>query len=101
MLKLLGWCVGLTHEVRGAANLPVGPAIIAMKHQSAWDTFAVPVVFSDPAIVLKRELHDDPVLWLVSVEGRHDRHRPRGRRGGAEAHDGVGQGVSPRMAARS
>ena len=71
VLKLLGWCVGLTHEVRGAANLPVGPAIIAMKHQSAWDTFAVPVVFSDPAIVLKRELMMIPFygwyLWKAGM----------------------------------
>lgn len=55
-LKLLGWCVGLTHEVRGRQNLPAGPVIIAMKHQSAWDTFAVSVVFDDPAIILKKEL---------------------------------------------
>jgi 1-acyl-sn-glycerol-3-phosphate acyltransferase len=55
-LVLLRWTVGLSHEVRGRENLPAGPAIIAMKHQSAWDTFAVTVVFTDPAIVLKKEL---------------------------------------------
>jgi 1-acyl-sn-glycerol-3-phosphate acyltransferase len=71
VLQLLGWCAGLTHEVRGMANLPAGPAIIAMKHQSAWDTFAVPVVFNDPAIVLKRELMLIPFygwyLWKAGM----------------------------------
>jgi 1-acyl-sn-glycerol-3-phosphate acyltransferase len=71
VLKLLGWCAGLTHEVLGAANLPAGPAIIAMKHQSAWDTLAVPVVFPDPAIVLKRELMLIPFygwyLWKAGM----------------------------------
>ena len=71
VLKLLHWCVGLTHEVRGWQNLPPGPAIIAMKHQSAWDTLAVPVVFGDPAIVLKRELMWIPLygwyLWKAGM----------------------------------
>jgi 1-acyl-sn-glycerol-3-phosphate acyltransferase len=70
-LKLLGWCAGLTYEVHGAANLPSGPAIIAMKHQSAWDTLAVPVVFRDCAIVLKRELMMIPFygwyLWKAGM----------------------------------
>lgn len=75
VLKLLGWTVGLRHEVRGREHLPRGPAIIAMKHQSAWDTFAVPVIFDDPAIVLKRELMLIPFygwyLWkagMISVD---------------------------------
>jgi len=71
VLELLGWSAGLTHEVLGAANLPPGPVIIAMKHQSAWDTLAVPVVFVDPAIVLKRELMLIPFygwyLWKAGM----------------------------------
>jgi 1-acyl-sn-glycerol-3-phosphate acyltransferase len=59
VLWICRWTVGLGHEVRGAENLPNGPAIIAMKHQSAWDTFAVAAIFRDPAIVLKREL-----IWV-------------------------------------
>jgi 1-acyl-sn-glycerol-3-phosphate acyltransferase len=71
VLKLLGWCCGLTHELRGSENLPRGPVIIAMKHQSAWDTLAVPVIFGDPAIVLKRELMMIPFygwyLWKAGM----------------------------------
>jgi 1-acyl-sn-glycerol-3-phosphate acyltransferase len=55
-LKLLQWCCGVTFEVRGRENLPDGPAIVAMKHQSAWETLAVPVIFERPAIAIKREL---------------------------------------------
>jgi 1-acyl-sn-glycerol-3-phosphate acyltransferase len=55
-LDLLKLCAGLDWEVRGRANLPRGPCLIAMKHQSAWDTLAVPVLFDLPAIVIKREL---------------------------------------------
>lgn len=70
VLKLLGWCTGLTHEVRGREHLPAGPAIIAMKHQSAWDTLAVPVVFGDPAIVLKKELMMIPFFgWYLWKAG--------------------------------
>ena len=55
-LWLVRSCVGLDHELRGGEHLPAGPAIIAMKHQSAWETFAAPVLFHDPAMVIKREL---------------------------------------------
>jgi 1-acyl-sn-glycerol-3-phosphate acyltransferase len=55
-LKLLDWTVGLGWELRGRENLPRGPVLVAMKHQSAWDTLAAPVIFDRPAIVLKREL---------------------------------------------
>ena len=59
VLALLKLIVGLDHEIRGLDRLPRGGCIIAMKHQSAWDTLILPVVLGDPAIVLKREL-----LWL-------------------------------------
>jgi 1-acyl-sn-glycerol-3-phosphate acyltransferase len=70
VLWLLGWSVGLRHAVRGREHLPPGAAIIAMKHQSAWDTFAVAVVFADPAIVLKRELMLIPFYgWYLRKAG--------------------------------
>jgi 1-acyl-sn-glycerol-3-phosphate acyltransferase len=70
VLKLLHWCVGLDHEVRGREHLPPGPVLIAMKHQSAWDTFAAPVIFKQPAIVIKRELTWVPVYgWCVRRAG--------------------------------
>jgi 1-acyl-sn-glycerol-3-phosphate acyltransferase len=56
VLALLRAIVGLDGEIRGLEHLPPGPAIVAMKHQSAWDTLILPVVLGDPAVVIKREL---------------------------------------------
>lgn len=46
-------------EFRGLENLPKGAALIASKHQSMWETFALITVLEDPAYILKREL-----LWI-------------------------------------
>jgi 1-acyl-sn-glycerol-3-phosphate acyltransferase len=46
-------------EFRGLENLPAGTALIASKHQSMWETFALITVLRDPAFILKREL-----LWI-------------------------------------
>ncbi|HEX3860591.1 MAG TPA: lysophospholipid acyltransferase family protein [Stellaceae bacterium] len=56
VLALLKAIVGLDGDIRGREHLPHGPCLIAMKHQSAWDTLILPIVLGDPAVVLKREL---------------------------------------------
>jgi len=58
-LWLLRVICDLRVELRGAENIPPGAVIVAAKHQSAWETFALLPLFSDPAFILKREL-----LWL-------------------------------------
>jgi len=55
-LWLLKHVVGLDYEVRGADKLPQGPCLVAAKHQSAWETFALVPLFRDPALLMKREL---------------------------------------------
>lgn len=55
-LWLMRWIVGTKVEVRGREKLPAGAALIASKHQSAWDTFGLVPVFHDPCFVLKAEL---------------------------------------------
>jgi 1-acyl-sn-glycerol-3-phosphate acyltransferase len=61
---------GLTHRVVGLENLPAGPAIIACKHQSSWETLAFTLLFRDIAIVLKRELLFIPVVgWAMARAG--------------------------------
>jgi 1-acyl-sn-glycerol-3-phosphate acyltransferase len=70
VLVLLKAIVGLDGEIRGLANIPAGPCLIAMKHQSAWDTLILPVVLGDPAIVLKRELLLVPFYgWYAARAG--------------------------------
>lgn len=62
--------VGLTHRVVGAENLPDGPAIMACKHQSSWETLSFTLLFDDIAIVLKRELLFIPVVgWAMARAG--------------------------------
>lgn len=69
-LWLLRLCVGLDYELRGREHLPAGPVLIAMKHQSAWDTFAAPVIFRNAAMVVKRELGWVPFYgWYLLKAG--------------------------------
>jgi len=66
VLWMLRAIVGLDYVVRGREHVPQGPALLAFKHQSAWDTVAVNVLLRHPSVVLKRELFYLPVWgWLA------------------------------------
>ncbi len=69
-LLLLRLIVGLAYEVRGLNNLPTGAVIVALKHQSAWDTIALWVLLEKPAIVLKRSLARIPVFGWYMRRGK-------------------------------
>jgi 1-acyl-sn-glycerol-3-phosphate acyltransferase len=57
---------GTRYEIRGAENIPQGAVLVASKHQSAWDIFALLPLFDDPAMVLKRELVFIPLFgWFI------------------------------------
>ena len=43
-------------EYRGVEKIPAGPLIVAAKHQSIWETFALLQFFDQPLYILKREL---------------------------------------------
>ncbi len=58
-VRLLRIICGTRFEVRGHEKLPPGPVLVASKHQSAWDTFALVPLMKDPAMIMKREL-----LWI-------------------------------------
>lgn len=59
--------VGLKVEVRGRENIPEGGCIIAMKHQSAWETVSLIPLFSSPTFILKRELRWIPIFgWYTA-----------------------------------
>ena len=65
-LFLLRWIVGLRVEYRGLGNIPRGGCIVAAKHQSVWETFALLPLFASPTYVLKRELRYIPLFgWYV------------------------------------
>ncbi len=69
-LWLLRVTVGLTHEVRGREHIPNGPALFAVKHQSAWDTLTINLIVRDAAVVLKRELTWIPVFGWCLLRAR-------------------------------
>ncbi|WP_022721012.1 1-acyl-sn-glycerol-3-phosphate acyltransferase [Rhodopseudomonas sp. B29] len=58
--------VGTKVEFRGLDKIPQGPLIVAPKHQSMWETFALLQFFDQPLYILKRELTWIPVFgWLL------------------------------------
>ncbi len=58
--------LGLSFEVRGLENLPKSGAILAAKHQSAWETMVFHRLVGDPAFILKKELLRLPVIgWYM------------------------------------
>jgi 1-acyl-sn-glycerol-3-phosphate acyltransferase len=74
---LKNWChssnwwhkliVGTTFEVTGQENIPEEGCIIAVKHQSMWEFYAILPLFKDPAYILKRELMWIPLFgWYVA-----------------------------------
>lgn len=57
---------GTRVEFRGLEKIPPGPLIVAPKHQSMWETFALLQFFDAPLYILKRELTWIPVFgWLL------------------------------------
>jgi 1-acyl-sn-glycerol-3-phosphate acyltransferase len=55
---------------RGTANIPPGSCIVACKHQSAWETFALYAVLKDPIYILKRELMWIPLFGWYTWKAR-------------------------------
>lgn len=57
---------GIRMEVRGRENIPGGACLVAGKHQSLWETFAILPLLDDPAMVLKKELTYIPFFgWFI------------------------------------
>ncbi len=79
-LWLLRVIAGIDVEIRGAEKIPAGPLIVAGKHQSAWETFALLTLFDNPLFIVKRELEWIPLFGWLMIKGRMvpvDRKRGR------------------------
>jgi 1-acyl-sn-glycerol-3-phosphate acyltransferase len=73
---------GIRIEIRGRERLPASAALIASKHQSAWDTIIYHMILHDPAVAMKKELFWIPVYgWYA----KKVRMVPIDRRGGPRA----------------
>lgn len=64
---LLRVLAGTRTEVRGLENLPPGGAIVAAKHQSTFDTFALAPLLRNPAYVMKQQIRWIPLFGLHTV----------------------------------
>lgn len=69
-LWLLRVIAGTRVEFRGVEKIPRGGVLVASKHQSLWETFALLRIFDDPAYVLKRELMWIPVFGWYAWKSR-------------------------------
>jgi 1-acyl-sn-glycerol-3-phosphate acyltransferase len=61
---------GIKFELRGREKIPAGALIVASKHQSAWETFALLPLFDNPVFILKRELEWIPFFGWLLIKGR-------------------------------
>ncbi|WP_419899686.1 lysophospholipid acyltransferase family protein [Roseomonas sp. USHLN139] len=82
MMWLLKHVCGIGLIVTGREHLPEGPAVIAAKHQSAYDTVVWLAILPDPIYVLKQELLKIPAWGRLA---RHYGSVPVDRKGGATA----------------
>ncbi|MET0428366.1 MAG: lysophospholipid acyltransferase family protein [Microvirga sp.] len=65
-LWLMRVLAGTAVEFRGLERIPAGGFVVASKHQSLWETFALLPVFDDPTFILKRELRWIPLFgWYT------------------------------------
>lgn len=62
----LRWVAGIRSEVTGMENIPEGGCIIAAKHQSDWDIFAILPHAGRPAFIAKKELLAIPFFGWVA-----------------------------------
>lgn len=81
-LWLLKVICGTRFELRGHENIPQGGFLVACKHQSMWETFALFCVVDDPAFVLKSELQWVPLFGWYTWKARSI---PIDRKGGSSA----------------
>jgi 1-acyl-sn-glycerol-3-phosphate acyltransferase len=67
MVWLLKGVAGTRYEVRGMENVPKHGALIACKHQSAWETLALVPILANPTYVMKMELRRIPVFGAYTA----------------------------------
>jgi len=86
VIALLRLICGVRIRIEGLERIQPGPAVLAAKHQSAFDTIVWLTLLPDPAYVLKKELLAIPLYgWLC----RKTEMIPVDRSGGSAALRGM------------
>ncbi len=89
---LLRTVCGITVEYRGLEKIARGPLIVACKHQSSWETFALLPLLPDPVYIMKRELMWIPLFgWYTWKAGMIPVDRSKGSEALAEMNVRVGR----------
>lgn len=57
-------------EVRGLDKIPAGPLVVASKHQSMWETFALLQFFEWPLFIYKKELGRIPFFGWYLIKSK-------------------------------
>jgi 1-acyl-sn-glycerol-3-phosphate acyltransferase len=72
---------GTRVDYRGLEKIPPGPLIVASKHQSLWETFALLQFFDQPLFIYKRELKWIPLFgWYLQKSNMIEVDRSGGGR---------------------
>lgn len=93
---MLRWLCGIQYRIEGMEHLPTTGAIVLAKHQSAWETFAIPsqLLPRQLCLIYKKELHWVPffgwALWVLRMV-------PVNRNKGVEAFEFVTKMAGQRM----
>ena len=92
---LLRVVVGIGVEWRGLEKIPKGALIVASKHQSFWETFALLTLFDDPTFIIKRELMWIPLFGWCAWRGEMI---PVDRKAGSQAIASMTEGAKEAIA---
>jgi 1-acyl-sn-glycerol-3-phosphate acyltransferase len=65
---LYGTLTGVRIEVRGTENIPRGGSLVAAKHQSSFETFALVPLLTNPTIVMKRSIRYLPIFGQYTMK---------------------------------
>jgi 1-acyl-sn-glycerol-3-phosphate acyltransferase len=66
VLAMLRALCAIDYRVRGREQIPSGPVIFAIKHQSSWESIVAPLLFPDAAAIIRQELLARPVYgWYL------------------------------------
>ena len=71
LFPVLEHLVGITFELRGQENVPDGPVIYAVKHQSTWETMFFLWQNPETAYIMKKELNKIPFWKWYMAKSQH------------------------------
>ncbi len=80
ILTALRWICGIDWDIRGRENIPARNGIVLSKHQSAWETLMLFLLFPKAVYVLKQELLKIPFFGWCLGRYHHiaiDRSKPK------------------------